>query len=166
MSCFLRVWDELDYSYNIILLLDNILTYHIPFLSYVVLFRYLRWAFTSSPSKHTFITLSFLLKCKCLCSLGEFFFSWNKTFYQFIFSWIAFFWGVPKENTLFLYSDYPGRFWGSSFFWLDNIFYLVSFLLCCMIFRALGKHSLLRLSRRVIRNILAQWSFLGIRRLR
>ena len=47
-----------------------------------MLLRYLRWTFIPSPYQHTFITLLFLLKCNSLCSLGEFFFSWNKIFYQ------------------------------------------------------------------------------------
>ena len=62
----------------------NIIPYHNPFLSYAVLLRYLRWTFIPSPYKHTFMTLLFLSKCNSLCSLGEFFFSWNKIFYQLL----------------------------------------------------------------------------------
>ena len=141
----------------------NIIPYHIT-LSYVVLIRY--WTFILSRYKHTLITLPFLLKCKCLCSLGECFFSWSKTFYHLHLFPNCIFSDVLKENILFLYSEYFGRFWGSLFFCLDDIFYLVSFLLSCMIFRVLGKRSLLRLCRRVIRNILGQWRFPVIRRLR
>ena len=48
-----------------------------------------------------------------------------------------------EKKNLLLYSEYPGCFGGSLFFRLDNMFYLASFLLTCMIFRVLGKHLLL-----------------------
>ena len=105
----------------------NIIPYHNPFLSYAVLLRYLRWTFIPSPYKHTFMT-----------SLEI------KYFTSYIFFRIAFFSGVPKKNNPLLYSEYPGCFGGSLFFRLDNMFYLVSFLLTCMIFRVLGKHLLPR----------------------
>ena len=49
---------------------------------------------------------------------------------------------VFRKKKLLLYSEYPGRFGGSLFFRLD-MFYLVSFLLACMVFTVLGKHLLL-----------------------
>ena len=124
------------------LFLHNIIPYHDPFLSYAVLLRYLRWTFIPSLYQHLLSHYFFLLKCNSLCSLGEFFFSRNKIFYQLYR--IAFFSGVPKKNNLLLYSEYPVALEGLYFFRLDNMFYLVSFLLTCMIFRVLGKHLLLR----------------------
>ena len=75
---------------------------------------------------------------------GIIFFSLEtKHFTIYIFFRITFFLGVPKEKNLLLYSGYLGHFGGSLFFRLDNMFYLVSFLLSCMIFRVLGKYLLL-----------------------
>ena len=97
----------------------NIIPYHNPFLSYAVLLRYLRWTFISSPYKHTFITLFFLLKCNSVCSLGKFFFSWNKIFYQlYLFPNRIFLRCSEKNNNLLLYSEYPSCFGGSFFFGL------------------------------------------------
>ena len=110
-----------------------------------MLLRYLRWTFIPSPYQHTFITLLFLLKCNSLCSLGEFFFSWNKIFYQlYLFPNRIFLGCSEKKKTFYYIRNIPAALEGLYFFRLDNMFYLVSFLLTCMIFRVLGKHLLLR----------------------
>ena len=110
-----------------------------------MLLRYLRWTFIPSPYQHTFITLLFLLKCNSLCSLGEFFFSWNEIFYQlYLFPNHIFLGCSEKKITFYYIQNIPAALEGLYFFQLDNMFYLVSFLLTCMTFRVLGKHLLLR----------------------
>ena len=107
---------------------NNVL-YHIPFLSYVVPLRCLRWIFIPSLYKHTFIILLFFLKWNCLYSLGEFFFSWKKIFHQlYLF-----------PNCIFLRC--PERKYYFTIFGISR-----SFLLSCMFFRVLGKYFLIRMS--------------------
>ena len=124
----------------------NIIPYHNPFLSYVVLLRYLRLTFIPSPYKHTFITLLFFIKMQLsLCSLGEFLFSWNKIFYQLYLFPNRIFLGCSEKKITFYYiRNIPAALEGLYFFQLDNMFYLVCFLLTFMTFRVLGKHLLLR----------------------
>ena len=121
-----------------------IILYHIPFLWYVVLLRYLRWSFIPSPHKHTFITLHFLSKCNCLFSLGEFSFSWNKTFYHLYLFPNHILLRCSKRKSPFTIFGISRLLWRVFIFRLDNMFYLVSFLLSCMILRVLGKHLWLR----------------------
>ena len=49
----------------------NIIPYHIPFLSDVVLLRYVRCTFIPSTYKHNFITLPFLIKMPCLLNCSS-----------------------------------------------------------------------------------------------
>ena len=95
----------------------NVIPYHILFLSYVLLLRYLRCTFIPSPYKHTFITLPFLLKCNCLYSLVEFFFSWNKTFYnRYLFSESHFSQVSRKKITFHYIRNFPITLEGLYFF--------------------------------------------------
>ena len=123
----------------------DVIPYQNPFLSYVVLLRYLRWTFISSPYKHTFITLLFILKRNSLCSLREFFFSWNKIFYHlYLFPSRVFLRCCEKKMIFYYIRNIPAALEGLYYFRLENMFYLVSFLLTCIIFRVLEKHLLLR----------------------
>ena len=110
-----------------------IILYHIPVLWYVVLLRYLKWSFIPSPHKYTFITLHFLLKCNCLFSLGEFSFSWNKTFYHLYLFLNHILLRCSKRKSPFTIFGISRLLWRVFIFRLDNMFYLVSFLLSCMI---------------------------------
>ena len=64
--------------------------------------------FIPSPYKHPFITLPFLLNWNCLALWGNFSSLETKHFTIYIFFQIAFFSGVPKENSLLLFPKYPG----------------------------------------------------------
>ena len=67
----------------------------------------------------------------------------TKYFTSYIFFRIAFFSGVPKKKTFYYIRNIPAALEALYFFQLDNMFYLVSFLLTCMTFKVLGKHLLL-----------------------
>ena len=101
----------------------NIIPYHNPFLSCAVLLRYLRRTFIPSPYKHTFMILLFLLKCNSLCSLREFFFSWNKIFYEFLhFSQV-----FRKKVTFYYIRNNPAALEGLYFFGLIICFISLPF---------------------------------------
>ena len=123
----------------------NIIPYHDPFLSYVVLLRYLRWNFIPSPYKHTFITLLFFIKMQLSLLSGRIFLPLKQNILPVIsFSESHFSRVFRKKITFYYIRNIPAALEGLYFFRLDNMFYLVSFLLTCMIFRVLGKHLLLR----------------------
>ena len=122
----------------------NIIPYHDPFLSSVVLLKYLRWTFIPSPYKHTTITLLFLIKIQLSLLSGRIFLLLKQNILPVIsFSESHFsrvFW---KKKTLYYIRNIPAALEALYFFQLDNMFYLVSFLLTCMTFKVLGKYLLL-----------------------
>ena len=120
-----------------------IIPYHNPFLSYVVLLRYLRLTFIPSPYKHTFITLLFFIKMQLSLLSGKIFLLLKQNILPFIsFSEWHFSQVFWKIITFYNIQNIPAA-WRVLFFRLDNMFYLVSFLLTCVIFRVLRKHLLL-----------------------
>ena len=123
----------------------NIIPYHDPFLSYVVLLRYLRWTFIPSTYKHAFITSLFFIKMQLsLLSVKTFLLLKQNILPVISFSESHFSRVFRKKITFYYIQNIPAALEGLYFFRLDNMFYLVSFLLTCMIFRVLGKHLLLR----------------------
>ena len=122
----------------------NIIPYHDPFLSYVVLLRYLRWTFIPSTYKHAFITSLFFIKMQLsLLSVKTFLLLKQNILPVISFSESHFSRVFRKKITFYYIRNILAALEGLYFFHLD-MFYLVSFLLTCMTFRVLGKHFLLR----------------------
>ena len=93
----------------------------------LMLLRNLRWTFIPSPYKHNFYHITLFIKMQLSLLSGNFFSLETKYFTIHIFFPIVFFSDIPKENTLLLYLKYPGRFGGTLFFRIDDVFCLVSF---------------------------------------
>ena len=120
MSCFSHIWDKLDYSV-IILYLTIIPFYHMQCFSGIwdgLLFLHLINILLS----HYF----FLLKCNFLCSLGEFFFSWNKIFYQLYLFPNRIFLGCSEKKQPFTIFGISGLLW--------RVFIFFSLIICFISF--------------------------------